>query len=129
KGTAVPEPNDDGRPKRNQLVGNLVHDNVAEGIRLADSDDNTFATNTFVANGAKLRFQRGFRNWLDGNNIPVGVAARTEGDAGSSASTYVRNQSYLEVEAGTNSSTTFMDLGGRIYQPEESAILTYVSAN
>jgi len=127
KGSAVPEPNDDGRPKRNLFVANTVQGNGSDPVRLSDSDDNTFATNTFGASAAKLRFQRGFRNWLNGNSIPSGLPARTEGDAGSSASTYVRDQAFLRVEAGTNSTTYFADAAGRIYEPDEGAIFTEIS--
>jgi poly(beta-D-mannuronate) C5 epimerase len=129
KGGATPEPGDDGRPKRNQFTGNWVHHNGSDAIRLADSDSNTFATNTFAANGSKLRFQRGLTNWLDGNIIPADVSARTEGDAGSPASTFVRNQSYLDVELVTNGITVFKDALGRIYEPDEGAIFTLVSAS
>jgi parallel beta-helix repeat protein len=126
-GSGVPLPNDDGHPKRNLFASNFIHDNISEPIRLSDSDDNIFATNTFNANGTKLRFQRGLRNVLDGNNIPAGLAARTEGDANSSALTNIRNQSSLLVELGTSGSVMFLDDHGRIYQPDEANVLTEIS--
>src|SRR5439155_20119685 len=77
----------------------------------------------------KLRFQRGLRNWVYGNNLPQTLSLRTEGDNSATASTYVRNQAYLRVELGTNGSTVFEDAGGRIYEPDEGAIVTEVSTS
>jgi len=127
-GSGTPGPDDDGHPKRNLFVGNLVHDNGVEPVRLADCDDNIFATNAFTDLSGKLRFQRGLRNSLQGNDIPGTLSVRTEGDANSPASTLVRNQGYLTVELGTNGATVFEDARGRIYQPDEGAIVTEISA-
>src|SRR6185436_13687432 len=107
KGVDPPEPNDDGRPKRNQFVANQVHHNGKEAINLADSDENTFATNHFYANGDRLRFLRGTRNQLDGNDIPADVTVRTEGSPTAAASTYVRNQPAFRVQLDEYSSTIF----------------------
>jgi len=129
KGDDPPEPNDDGRPKRNRFVGNRVHDNGKEAINLADSDENTFATNSFAANGDKLRFLRGLRNRLVGNEIPADVAVRTEGSPADATSTYVSNQPYLRVQVDPYSSTIFEDGQGRIFDPEEKSVATAVTTN
>jgi parallel beta-helix repeat protein len=127
KGIDPPEPNDDGRPKRNRFVANRVHHNGKEAINLADSDENTFATNTFYANGDRLRFLRGFRNRLDGNDIPADVTVRTEGSPADAASTYIRNQPALRVQLDEYGSTIFEDDKGKIFDPEEKGIATAVS--
>ncbi len=129
KGVDPPEPNDDGRPKRNRFVGNRVHDNRKEAINLADSDENTFATNSFSANGDKLRFLRGFRNRLDGNVIPADVTVATEGSPADAASTYVSNQPFVRVQVDAYGSTIFEDGNGKIFDPEEKSISTDVTTN
>jgi len=121
-----PEPGDDGRPKRNRFVYNLVQGNGLEGIILADSDDTTFATNTFVANNDSLRFDRGFRTRLDGNAIPGDVIVKTSGSPLGSPVTYITNQSSLRVQVDAYSSTVFEDALGRVFDPEENAIATRV---
>jgi parallel beta-helix repeat protein len=127
KGDDVPEPNDDGRPKRNRLVANRVHDNGHEAINLADGDDNTFANNVFSANGDKLIFVRGFRNRLDGNDIPPDVMVRTEGSPADAASTYILNQASARVQVDAYGSTVFQDDNGQIFDPEEKGVLTAVT--
>jgi parallel beta-helix repeat protein len=129
QGSGTPNAGDDGRPKRNVFTGNLIQGNGVEPVRLADSDDNIFTSNTFSDTSGKLRFQRGLRNQLDGNILPATLAVRTEGDANALASTYVRNQTLLKIELGMNGSTVFEDAGGRICQPDEGAIATELSSN
>jgi parallel beta-helix repeat protein len=129
KGSEEPEPGDDGRPKRNQFGNNLIHHNGKEAINLSDSDDNTFAANQLLANGAQLRFERGFRNRLDGNDIPNDVAVKTLGSPADAATTYVSNQAALRVQVDDYSSTIFEDGNGRIFDPEEKRVPTHVTTN
>jgi hypothetical protein len=126
-GSGTPD-TDAGRPKRNLFVANQVHDNGVDPIRLADSDDNTFATNTVAGPSGKLRFQRGLRNRIDGNILPPALILRTEGSTNTSASTYVRHQGVVKVELGTNAVTLFEDPQGRIYQPDEDGTATLVTS-
>lgn len=129
KGSDAPELNDDGRPKRNRFANNLVQNNGLDGINLADCDDNTFATNAFYANGNTLRFERGFRNRLEGNDIPGGVTAKTFGSPFDAPVTYVNNQPSLRVQVDAYSSTVFEDAGGRIFDPEEKGVATSVTTD
>ena len=129
KGADAPEPNDDGRPKRNQFVSNLVQGNLKAAINLADSDDNTFATNTFQANGDTLHFERGFGNRLVGNSIPAEVIVRTIGSPADAPSTYVSHQPSLRVQVDAYSSTIFEDGNGQIFDPEEDGVATLVTTN
>jgi hypothetical protein len=128
-GSGTPAPGNDGRPKQNLFLSNRLHDNGGDPIRVADSDDNTFMLNTVADLGGKLRFQRSLRTVLDANDIPEGLIVRTEGDASSAGSTYLRNQMFVKIELGTNGSSVFLDAGGRVYQPDEGALLTLVTTN
>ncbi|MDB6030466.1 MAG: hypothetical protein JWM16_804, partial [Verrucomicrobiales bacterium] len=132
KGSGVPEPADDGRPKRNLIIANLDHHNGLTGLEMDESDDNTFATNTFYANGplnSRMRFQRSIGNVLDGNSLPNDLVIRTEADPDSVAATYLVHQPYVRVQLDTNGSEVFQDAQGRIYQPDDSAVPTLVSAD
>ncbi len=132
KGSGVPEPQDNGRPKRNLIMANLDHDNGLTGLEVDESDNNIFATNTLYANGpldSKLRFQRGRGNVLDGNSIPSDVMVTTEGDSDTVATTYLLHQPQVRVQVGTNGSEIFQDPQGRIYQPDEATISTEVSTS
>jgi parallel beta-helix repeat protein len=124
KGLDVPEPGDDGRPKRNRFVSNVIRSNGKEAISLADSDDNLFATNQLYANGDKLRFERGLRNRLDGNDIPADVTVRTEGNPSPAASTFITPRSSLIIQVDTNSAVIFEDPHGRIFDPDEKGVAT-----
>lgn len=126
-GSGAPLPEDDGRPKRNLFVGNQVQGNLVEPLRVSEGDDNTFVTNAFSGAGTKIRLQRGLRNLLDGNEIPAGMAVRTEGDTNFAALTYIRNQSSLMVELGTASEVVFLDAAGKVYQPDENSVLTEIT--
>jgi mannuronan 5-epimerase len=129
KGNDMPEPNDDGRPKRNRLVSNLVHHNSREAINLADSDENTFETNTFYANGDRLRFSGGVNNRLEANAIPAEVVVATEGGLNNPASIHISNQPSLRVQMDAFSSMIFEDDGGKIFDPEEERVATQVTTN
>ncbi len=128
-GTGIPNPGDDGHPKWNTLIGNLVHDNVFDPVLFTNSDNNTLATNNFTDLAGKLRFNNSLSNWLDGNLIGSGLTVRTEGDTNDAALTYVRNVSSLTLELVTNATVIVEDAQNRIYQPNQSTILTTVSSN
>jgi mannuronan 5-epimerase len=129
KGSDVPEPNDDGRPKRNRFVNNQVYGNGKEAINLFDSDDNTFSGNTFYANGAKMHFERGFRNRLVGNSIPPEVTVLTLGSPADAPATYISDQPATRVQMDGYSSTVFEDSKGQIFDPEEDGVATSVTTN
>jgi hypothetical protein len=87
------------------------------------------ATNTFSDLTGTLRFEGGGSNWLSGNVIPAGMVVSAVSDTNGPGSLNVRNQPYLNVEIDANSTVTFVDALGRIYQPTQSSILTAISAN
>ncbi len=126
-GSGTPAPGDDGHPKRNVFGGNVVHDNTGEPILFTNCDYNTLTTNSFTDLSGKLRFQGSVSNWLEGNSIPTNMYVVTESDTNVPASTYVRNQPYLNVQLGTNAQTIVEDAQGRIYQTKESSLQTDVS--
>jgi parallel beta-helix repeat protein len=124
KGTDAPRPGDDGRPENNVFIGNLVHDNGQEGIKISDGDNNRFEGNQFASNGSVLRFDRGIGNELDGNVIPSNVTVKTSGNSGFSAETIIRNQPSVRVQLDSYSTVTFEDENGAVFAPEEQGIAT-----
>jgi hypothetical protein len=112
-----------------QIQGNLFSNNLSQPLLFSDSSGNMLATNTFTGKSGTLRFQGGQSNWLDGNILPSAMTLVTESDTNRGAgSTYVRNESYLIVELDPNSTTTFEDAVGRIYQPTQGGVFTALSA-
>jgi parallel beta-helix repeat protein len=111
------------------LQGNTFSNNQAEAFLLSDCFNNTLATNTIIDLTGTLRFESGGSNWLNGNIIPAGMVVSAVSDTNGPGSLNVRNQPFLNVAVDTNSTVTFVDALGRIYQPTESTILTAVSAN
>ena len=129
KGSDEPEPGDDARPKRNQFINNVLRYNGKEAINLSDSDDNTFARNQCYSNAVKLRFERGFGNRLDGNEIPADVIVHTIGSPFDAAFTYITNQPAVRVQLDQYASTIFGDGSGRIFDPDEGNIATAVTSS
>ncbi len=127
KGSDATEPGDDGRPKRNLFLNNRVHSNRADGIRLADSDDNTFEGNEFVGNGPQLYFLRGFTNTLANNQIPENVIVKTLGSPFDAVSTYIRGQPLVRVQVDAYSKTVFEDSDGQIFDADENKLGTVVT--
>jgi parallel beta-helix repeat protein len=109
------------------IQGNTFSNNLDQPVLFSDSSGNMLATNTFTGTSGTLRFEGGQSNWLDGNILPSAMTLVTESDANGPGQTYVKNQSYLIVELDTNSTTTFEDAGGLIYQPTQGGVLTALS--
>lgn len=127
KGTNTPNVGDDGRPKRNLFLGNDVAYSPLDGLNLAESDDNIFATNTFYANGDSLRLVQGYHNQLAGNQIPGDVIVKTFGGPGVPALTCISNQPALRVQMDEYATTIFADNAGQIFDPEEKHVSTTVT--
>ena len=121
-----PFPGDDGHPKRNRFINNLVHHNANNGIFLTTSDDNTFLGNVFEANGGALRFINALRNRLESNAIPREVFVYTQGMPDILSLTTVRNQPALSIQLDPFSTASFEDAAGRIFDPEEPGVPTTV---
>jgi len=122
KGNDPPAVGDDGHPKRNQFIGNLVHDNGNSGIFITSGDANLFTGNIFTANLGPLLFVNGLGNILDSNSIPLGLVVQTQGSPSSAATTLIRNQPSVGVQVDAYSSTSFEDPLGRVFDPEEGDI-------
>jgi fibronectin type 3 domain-containing protein len=110
---------------------NTFSNNLDDPFLLSDCYSNTLATNTFtaVAAGGNLRYEGGLSNWLSGNLIPATVNLSVASTTNGPGSAFVRNQTNLNVQLDTNSTTTFVDAGGRIYQPDQNNIQTVISPN
>jgi parallel beta-helix repeat protein len=102
----------DGRPERNYFINNTVQNNAGDGIRLADSDNNVFAGNTFSGNSLTLFFERGMGNALVGNQIPSDVVVYTKGSPTVASLTYVSDQPSIQVKVDAFSSVAFVDGSG-----------------
>jgi parallel beta-helix repeat protein len=124
KGGDAPFPGDDGHPKRNRFVNNHVHHNAGVGLFINTGDDNVFAGNTFDANYGPLTLINGKRNRFESNSIPREVVVRTTGAPDFLSSTIARNQPALSIQMDLFSTTTFEDLSGKIFDPEESGLAT-----
>lgn len=129
QGADVPQPGDDGRPKRNHFAGNFVESNVSDGINVVDSDDNVFESNVLSGNGGSVHLVRSFRNRLNGNSIPAGVIVKTFGDTTNVSVTYLSNQPLVRVQVDPFSSAVFDDTGGQIFDPEEKHGATTVTSD
>lgn len=90
KGTDTPEPGDDGRPKSNTLKNNFVHDLTGDGIKMSDSDNNVFITNTFANVGTLFEFATSPGTTLNNNDIPAGVTVKASGNSAHHTSLTVR---------------------------------------
>ncbi len=127
RGTDAPLPGDNGRPKRNRFVNNLVHHNAGEGIFLTGSDDNLFTGNLFEANVGPLWFINGRRNRLDSNSIPVEAVVRTQGSPSFASTTFINNQATVRIQVDAYSATIFEDRWGRVFDPEEGGIANTIN--
>ena len=129
RGDDPPAPGDDGHPKRNRFVNNLVHDNGGNGIFVVSGDDNVFTGNRFDANTGPFLFVNGLRNTIDSNSIPLGVVIQTQGNPSSPSTTLIRNQPVVSVQVDAFSSVVFADPLGAVFDPEEGGIENTVAPN
>jgi parallel beta-helix repeat protein len=127
KGVDAPFPGDNGHPKRNRFINNSVHHNLGPGIFSTTADDNSFTRNVFDANSTTLWFINGQRNLLESNAIPGNVIVRMQGTPSILTSTIVRNQPALSIQVDSFSTTTFEDITGKIFDPEEPGLATTVT--
>ena len=122
RGDDPPAPGDDGHPRRNRFLNNLVHDNAGNGILVTTADDNLFMGNRFQANAGSLLFVNGLRNILDSNSIPPGVTIQCQGSPSAAATTLIRHQAAVSVQVDAYSSVAFDDPQGLVFDPEEGGI-------
>ena len=127
KGGDAPFPGDDGRPKRNRFINNLVHNNSGNGLFLTSADQNVFAQNVFEANYGPLWLINGRYNLLESNTIPREVVARSQGSPNMPTISLIRNQSPISIQVDAYSSVALDDPMGRIFDPEEGGIPTTVA--
>jgi poly(beta-D-mannuronate) C5 epimerase len=129
RGSDTPEPEDDGRPKRNVFEDNDIEGSGSAGIKMTDGDGNRFLRNRFRDNGSRLHFARSFATELDGNAIPADVVVTISGSSSVPSSMTVRSAPLLKLQLlDDHSSAQFRDRGRAIFDPDES-IYTGVTAN
>ena len=120
KGVDAPKPGDDGRPKRNQFVRNLVHDNLGSGIYVTSADDNSFVANVFAATTGPFWFINSQRSRLDSNSLPNTVSMKVQGMPSLPSTLLVRNEPAVPAQVDPYSSITFDDPLGRMFDPQQS---------
>ena len=112
----VPNPGDDGRPKRNLFENNWVHDYLDDAARLQNADANSVVSNSFTAAVAtELRFETGTNNLVAGNSFPSNVLIRSIGTTNSSTFTTFTGQPQLKLQMDTFGAATFRDQGGAVF--------------
>lgn len=109
KGSDAPEPGDDGRPRRNAFVNNLVRDGALEAIKLTDGDENHFFNNRFSGNNTSLRLVRAYGTELIGNQIPSDVSLRVSGTSSTGSLVYLESQPFVRLTLDSYSTATFSD--------------------
>lgn len=120
RGSDVPEPGDDGRPKRNVFSGNLVRDHAGDAVRMSDSDETRFIDNRFVRNGDTLYVARSRDSEWIGNELPRTATLRLDGDAQVPTHAYVETQPFLRLAFTGSASARFGDAGHAVFDVSQS---------
>jgi parallel beta-helix repeat protein len=139
RGSDTPQPGDDGRPKRNTLRNNTVHDTASDPVKLTDGDANKFIGNTFQAGGGTtLRFTTSTATRLENNTIPSTFVVNLGGSS-SKTTTIDLFQAQAKVQINDEYvSARFRDNARAIFDPDEalytsattsSSLLTLTRAN
>ncbi len=126
KGNNVPL-SGDGRPRGNDLVGNVIHDNALGAIRLQDADDNLFHGNTFSGTASSWLLERGLGNQLSDNAIPDDAVVTTTGSAAGAGTTYIANQPSVLVAVDSYSAITFDDAVDRVFRVQAPGVATTIT--
>jgi poly(beta-D-mannuronate) C5 epimerase len=135
EGNDPPELDDDGgvgsgRCSGNVFTNNVVHDYVAEAIKLSNCDSNVFAGNAFIAGATTLRFEGGVDNLVAGNLVPANTFARLVGASTNRnrTTTTFLNQPRLTLMLDPFSTATFADDAGAIFDLGAFNVATFVDA-
>jgi parallel beta-helix repeat protein len=127
---AEPDPLDStvsSRNRRNTVSSNYVHDCVAEGVKMTDSDTNLFVGNRFAANAPELSFTASIQTRLEGNSIPPTVTVALAGSATVGCTTFFKQQPLVKLTlADVISSATFEDDDGAIFDFDQARVATRV---
>jgi mannuronan 5-epimerase len=127
KGIDAPKPGDDGHPRGNRFLNNVVHDNGGNGIFVTTGDQNVFSGNLFYNNNPVFWFVNGQGNRMDSNSIPRDAIVRSQGAPSVPTTTFIRNQPYAPVQVDAYSTTTFEDNTGKVYDPDDAGLFTTVT--
>jgi parallel beta-helix repeat protein len=122
RGSDTPEPNDDGRPKRNTFQGNTIHDVASDGIKMTDGDNNLFIDNTFTAIGTRFNIATSRATELTNNTIPTNVVVTLSGTS-SVKSTLTAHIPFASLKINlkdANSTVQFRDSARAVFDPDEN---------
>jgi parallel beta-helix repeat protein len=143
QGDDLAEPDDadptvTARPQRNTFTNNVVHHSVAEAVNLGDSDDNTFASNTFTADNGQgsaglppgtmvLGFENSANTMLAGNSLPANAVVRLDGATTNATTMSLKSQPFVQVMLDAYSAATFDDDSGAIFDTDQGDLATTVN--
>ncbi len=111
-----------GRPSNNIFRNNLV-ENYEVGIRLRDSDQNSFVNNTFTGPG-KFKLERGVDNELRNNIYSQLPTIQTYGSDQINSRTIVTTENDVVIKLDAFSTATVQNPAHRIYLPDENSLVT-----
>ncbi len=117
-----------GRCYLNTFTNNYVHDYTNDAIKLADGDTNTFTGNQFEGFNTTFSFEEGTNNMVINNFVPLDTFVELSGSATNSCSTTFEQQPVLSLQVDTNSTASFADNSGAIFDFGANAVATTVNA-
>ena len=124
RGSDTPQPGDDGRPKRNTLRNNTIHDVASDPVKMTDGDSNTFTGNVIQSSGTTLRFTTSTAVKLVNNTLPSGSIVNLSGSSSvaTSADFY---QPTIKLQINDAYVTArFRDNNNAIFDPDETIYTT-----
>lgn len=119
QGNDVPEVGD-GRNRNNVFQYNDVDDS-SEGLRLTDSDGNTFINNNFTGT-APFKFYQAVDNIFGSNSIAGALEIHSKGDSVTHSSTIADIDQPALVRINADGDLTLKNAQGRVLAPEELGV-------
>jgi parallel beta-helix repeat protein len=125
RGSDTPQPGDDGRPKRNTIRQNTIHDTASDPVKMSDGDANTFVSNTFQAGGGTtLRFATSTATRLQNNTLPSGFVVSVSGSSSQAATIDIYQPTTRLQLVDEYSTAKFRDNNRAIFDPDETIYTT-----
>ncbi|MCC6235420.1 MAG: right-handed parallel beta-helix repeat-containing protein [Verrucomicrobiales bacterium] len=120
RGTDLPEPGDDGRPRNLLIASNLIHHLAAEAVKHQDSDQVTYLANTIVDDAPLLRFQTSANVVVVSNAISSNAVTKIVGSPTVYTDVRFIAQNAFEVNVNTTCEAIFEDPDGAIFNVDEA---------
>ncbi len=119
------DPTISARPRRNQILNNLVAGTGLDPIRISDVDDTLFAGNTITqaAGGIRISTCAGIR--FGSNSIPDNILIRIAGAPTFDSSLHVYQQPLLNLQfSDLHASVSLEDAGGAVFDDIPGSLLS-----